>query len=399
MNRLRLARRSMLGGTAMATAFGLSRARAQTAAPTLPSTPIELNVLDVGGALQLCRPAFDAYAKAHPNLVSRISYTQAPAPELAGKLMAQQAAGRAVDIHIVLTGTDAIADGIEQKLWLPLVPDHQASLSNFTQDAFLPGAWKMQELALGQGICFAYSPAGPLLEFMPGVVKNPPRSAEELLEWTRQHPKRYFYGRPNGSFPGRNLMQALPYLLGDPDPKDPKTWDKTWSYLEELGKNIEYYPTGTAVMMRELADGSRDMISSTVGWDFNPRALGVVPKEAQVTTLKGFRWITDGEYMAIPKGVDAPHLAVALDFINTMLTKPAQAVVYDSGYFYPGPSIKDVPLTLASEKTQALFKEFSRPEIDQLIATVPTETQLAAGPMHYMLERWDRQIGAKAGSK
>ena len=69
------------------------------------------------------------------------------------------------------------------------------------------------------------------------------------------------------------------------DPKD--GWDKTWAYLVELGKNIEYYPTGTGAMMKELGEGTRDMIASHVGWDLNPRILGVVPKEAEVGTLEG----------------------------------------------------------------------------------------------------------------
>ena len=37
--------------------------------------------------------------------------------------------------------------------------------------------------------------------------------------------------------------------------------------------------------MKELAEGSRDMIASHLGWDLNPRILGVVPKEAEVGTL------------------------------------------------------------------------------------------------------------------
>ena len=58
-------------------------------------------------------------------------------------------------------------------------------------------------------------------------------------------------------------MMGLPYILGDKDPKDPmKGWDKTWAYLKELGQNIEYYPAGTGATMKELGEGSRDMIAS-----------------------------------------------------------------------------------------------------------------------------------------
>ena len=68
------------------------------------------------------------------------------------------------------------------------------------------------------------------------------------------------YARPANSGPGRTFMMGLPYILGDKDPQDPaKGWDKTWAYLKELGQNIEYYPSGTGAVMKELGEGSRDM--------------------------------------------------------------------------------------------------------------------------------------------
>ena len=83
--------------------------------------------------------------------------------------------------------------------------------------------------------------------------------------------------------PGRTFMMGLPYILGDKDPKDPVNgWDKTWAYLRELNPYIEYYPAGTGATMKEFGEGSRDIIISTTGWDINPRALGIVPKEAKI---------------------------------------------------------------------------------------------------------------------
>src|SRR6185295_3590076 len=107
----------------------------------------------------------------HPKAVSRFTFTKAPAPELAGKIKAQQAAGR-VDIDLVLTGTDGLAAGIEQKLWIELLPKYAASFPNLEQN-FLPGAAGMQKLAEGQGVTVAYYPSGPLLEFAPERVKDP----------------------------------------------------------------------------------------------------------------------------------------------------------------------------------------------------------------------------------
>jgi putative spermidine/putrescine transport system substrate-binding protein len=395
MNSTTTTRRALLAGAAGATAFGLRDALG-AATPPLPSSPVTLNVIDVAGQLQLTQRAMEEYAKANPKLVSKISFSQAPAPELPGKIKAQQDAGR-VDIDLVLTGTDGLAAGIDQKLWVPLVTDYASALPDLSS-IYLPGALKMQGLAQNQAVCVVFCPAGPILEYMPDTVKQPPKTAQDLLDWAKAHPKRFLYARPANSGPGRTFLQGLPYLLGDKDPMDPKDgWDKTWTYLVELGKNIEYYPTGTGATMKELAEGSRDMIASHLGWDLNPRILGVVPKEAQMAVLEGFHWVTDAQYWAIPKGVSNDKLAVLLDMTKYMLSKPAQAMTYDKGYFYPGPAVKDVPLSMAPPDSQAVIKEYTRPFYDKLIAEVPSEVPLPADKLVFAFQRWDQQVGARVG--
>ncbi len=86
-----------------------------------PNAPVTINVIDVAGNLALTQAAFEAYKAAKPNFVSKITFTQSPAPELPAKIKAQQDAGR-LDIDLVLTGTDALAAGIEQDLWTELLP-------------------------------------------------------------------------------------------------------------------------------------------------------------------------------------------------------------------------------------------------------------------------------------
>jgi putative spermidine/putrescine transport system substrate-binding protein len=388
-------RRGLLGGAAGLAAFGARGTRAATV-PALPSAPVALNVIDVAGQLQLTQRAMEEYAKANPKLVSKISFSQAPAPELPGKLKAQQDAGR-VDIDLVLTGTDGLSAGIDQKLWVPIVGDYAAALPNLAE-IYLPGALKMQGLAQDQAVCVVFCPAGPIIEFMPDAVKQPPKTAQELLDWTKAHPKRFIYARPANSGPGRTFLQGLPYILGDKDPMDPdKGWDKTWAYLVELGKNIEYYPTGTGAVMKELAEGSRDMIASHLGWDLNPRILGVVPMEAQIGTLAGFHWVTDAQYWAIPRGVSNDKLAVLLDMTKYMLSKPAQAMTWDKGYFYPGPAVKNVPLSMAPQDSQDAVNSVRRDFIDKLITAVPSEVPLPADRLVFAFQRWDQQVGARVG--
>jgi putative spermidine/putrescine transport system substrate-binding protein len=386
-----ITRRTFVGGAAGvagAAVFG-GQSLAQMA---LPTSPVTLSIIDVAGNLALTQKAIENYRKAKPNLVSRIAFTKAPAPELAGKLKAQQDAGR-VDIDLVLTGTDALSAGIEQNLWVEVLPAHAGALPKL-DDIYLPAAAKMQTLAKGQGVVVTYYPSGPLLEYMPDKVKSVPTTAEELLAWAKANPNRLIYARPANSGPGRTFIMGLPYILGDSNPQDPaKGWEKTWAYLKELGQYIEYYPSGTGAVMKELGEGSRDMTVSTTGWDINPRVLGVVPKEAKVGTIKGFHWVADAHYMCIPKGLPNEKVAVLLDLMSFLLTKEQQAYTYDEGYFYPGPAVKGVTLDMAPPESQAAIKEFGRPEYESWIADNPIELPLQPEQMVVAFRMWDEQVG------
>ena len=386
---INLTRRAVVGGLASSAALP---AFAQNL--PLPTSPVTLNFVDVAGNLALTQKAIEAYRDNNPKLVAKVNFSKAPAPELPGKIKAQQDAGR-VDIDGVLTGIDALSAGVDQKLWIPITTEFAARLPRLN-DIYLPGAARMQQLASNEGVCIVFCPAGPVMEYMPDNVKQVPQTAEDLLAWAKANPNRFMYARPANSGPGRVFMMGLPYILGDKDPHDPKDgWDKTWSYLKELGQYVEYYPAGTGPTMKELGEGSRDMIPSQMGWDINPRALGVVPKEAKVFFLKGYHWILDAHYLCIPKGVSNDKLAVLIDFLNYMLSPQAQAMTYDDGYFYPGPAVKDVPLSMAPAASQKVIAEFGRSEYAQAITAAPQEIPLLPDKLVYAFSRWDEQIGSQ----
>jgi putative spermidine/putrescine transport system substrate-binding protein len=324
--------------------------------------------------------------------VSKFVYTQSTAPELAGKLQAQQAAGR-VDIDFVLTGNDALAAGMEQGLWTEILPKY-ASMFPDLEKLYLPGAYAMQKMARGQAFVDDWYPSGPLIEYAPDRVKDVPDTAEKLLAWCKANPGKFMYARPANSGPGRTFVMGLPYLLGDKDPMDPiHGWDKTWAYLKDLDSCIEYYPAGTTATMKELGEGTRDIIATTTGWDVNPRYLGIVPEEYKVGTFKGFHWVGDANYVAIPKGVAPEKLGVLLQLIAYILKPEQQAFMYDHGYMYPGPAIHDVPIEMAPQDSQDTFKRFGRPEYAAMIADNPVEPPLDAKPLVAMFDKWDREIG------
>src|SRR5437899_1238752 len=385
-------RRGFIQGVAAALSVALVAAGGAFA--QAPKSPVTINVVDVAGDLALTQDAFELYAKKNPNMVAKFNFTKAPSPELPGKLKAMQGAGRS-DIDIVLTGTDFLAAGVEQGLLVKVLPEHAAKFPNLMAN-YQPAAAEMQKLAMDQGIAVAFMPAGPLLEYNPAKVKQVPTTPQELLAWCKANPNKLIYARPANSGPGRTFIMGLPYILGDKDPKDPVNgWEKTWAYLKDLNSCIEYYPTGTGAVMKELGEGSRDMTITMTGWDINPRVLGIVPKTYKVGPFKGMTWVNDAHYMVIPKGVAPEKVAVILDLMAYLLTPEAQAYTYDKGYFYPGPAIKNVSLSMAPKESQDAIKEFGRPEYEGWLSEFPHTQSLEPKSQVEAFRSWDQQGGAQ----
>ncbi len=359
--------------------------------PAKPSKPVSLEILDVAGNLQLTQGMIDEFVKQHPDIVSKVTYSKAPAPDLAGKIKAQQQANH-VDIDLVLTGTDGLAAGLSQHLWSDM-SSHQKAIGN---PDYLPPAADMAKLAQGKGTAIVYYPSGPLIEYNPDTVKNPPTTPQALLAWAKAHPKRFQYADPANSGPGRTFLMGLPYLLGDKDPTDPEHgWDKTWAYLKELDKYAAVYASGTSETMKNLAGGQSDIVMSTTGWYINPRALGTVPKKVKAGHFDDMTWVTDAQYAVVPNGVSADTMSADLNLIKWILTPEQQAKAYDDGYFYPGPAIKDVPLSMAPAKSQKVIKEYGVPDFDQWIDQFPKKPSLPAQAQVTAFDLWNRQVAGQ----
>jgi putative spermidine/putrescine transport system substrate-binding protein len=86
-------------------------------------------------------------------------------------------------------------------------------------------------------------------------------------------------------------------------------------------------------------------------------------------------------------------MAVLVDLMVYMLQPEQQAYAYDQGYFYPGPAVKDVPVTMAPKESQDTLKEFGRPQYDKWIAERPNALPLGATQLVEMFRKWDTDIG------
>jgi putative spermidine/putrescine transport system substrate-binding protein len=351
--------------------------------------PITISVIDVAGDLSSTRDIIENYKAANPAKVKAVTYQRAPAPELPAKIKAQQDAGR-VDVNLLLTGQDAGSVLVQNGQLVKLFPQYEKL---FPRDELSDAAKVLQDEGDGYLLPAVVSNGGPVFIYNPARVPSPPKSADELKAWIKAHPGKFMYARPANSGPGRSILSGLPYILGDKSPRDPVAgWDRTWAFLKEIGESIEYYPTGTAVTLKEFSEGTRWMIAGIMEWDMKPRAEGTIPPESKIFVLPNTSFVIDGHYWAIPKGVTPAEQEVVLDLMKFM-RRPEQQVLTWKAFI--GPSIKAATLDKAPPDLQKLVREHWRPEYTDMEKKYKIVAQLPVKSLVAAMDRWDREVGAQ----
>jgi putative spermidine/putrescine transport system substrate-binding protein len=357
--------------------------------PASAQQPIRLSIAEAGGDLSSVQVIVDNYKTAFPNKFKDILIQRVPEPELSAKIKAQQDAGR-LDINLIMTGQSGGAELVRGNQLIRLLPTYEKM---FPRDELTDAGKALQDEGEGYLLPSVVSNGGPVFIYNPSKVPNPPKTADELLAWAKANPKRFLYARPANSGPGRSILAGLPFILKDKDPKDPqKGWEKTWAYLKELGKYMEYYPTGTLFTLREFAQEQRWMIAGIMEWDMKPRAEGVIPPESKITILENTTFVVDGHAWAIPKGTPQNEVDAILDLMKFM-RRPEQQVLTWKAFI--GPSIKAATLDKGPADLQKYVKEYWRPEYDQIGTRWKVTAMLPEAKLNYATDRWDREVGAE----
>jgi putative spermidine/putrescine transport system substrate-binding protein len=359
--------------------------------PPLPSKPVSLTVLDVSGDLTSTQQLIENFKKANPKLVTSVKFLTADSPALVGKVKAEQNAGH-VDIDLVLTGNDGVAAGLKQNMWVKLFPNLASALPN-PSATLTPVGQTLQKLAVNHGLVNRAGANGPLLQYDPKTAGKIPTTPQELLAWAKAHPGRFMYARPSNSGPGRTFLMALPYMLGDTNPADPvHGWAKTWAYLKQLDKYIKYYPSGTADTFKMLGQGRVSLVPSTTGFDVQSRADGTLPPDSPIALFENQKWVADGHYMVIPRGVDGAHLAVTLALMKWILRPDQEALTFGTGNITP--AVKGVSVSSAPPAGQKFVQKWGRPSTyPQMLQSADVVAPVQPAGLVAAFDRWDREIG------
>ena len=178
-----------------------------------------------------------------------------------------------------------------------------------------------------------------VLAYNSDTVPTPPKTAEELYQWIKDHPGRFAYNTPGsggsgGSFVNTAIYNFLPEeAMTSTDEKWMAEWDKGFQLLTELhpylyqsgGKTV--YPNKNQGTLDLLANKEVDMIPAWADMAISQSRQGVLPASIKIAQIEpSFTGST--VCLGIPSIGGSPDAAYA--FINYMLSPDAQNIALDN---------------------------------------------------------------------
>jgi putative spermidine/putrescine transport system substrate-binding protein len=332
------------------------------------------------------------FARQSPQLVRQVSAQGTQAGWVAGAFAREHMAGRAIT-DVVLTDNVGLVLGAARQLWQNLPAELRG----------VGGA----EVARRNGLMFPLSgeiatvvsaaPGGPLLLHTLSDPTAVPRTAAALLDFARDRPRRFLYARPGESQLGLQFISALPHLLGESDPANPRDgWALSWAYLEELGEYVSFYAGSSSAAVEELARGGCDLLPALLTTYLRERANGGLPEQVRFALFDNGPLIPLGLFLAVPQLVSTTLLPAISGLAGYLLRPEIQSQGFGRGLL-PGAAAE---LSVAAD---GMLSPFERAAWDTLlppltaesIAGTPLVPPLSPDRLAYMMLRWDQQIGAR----
>ena len=110
---------------------------------------------------------------------------------------------------------------------------------------------------------------------------------------------------------GLDFLENLGYRLQyNPKPSDwvlDREKDRKYTNaMDSLGLSVGDDGKITSIVPGRPGDKAAlatNMTVTVTGWDINPRALGIVPKNYKVVAFDNMTWVNDTQYLMVPKGL------------------------------------------------------------------------------------------------
>jgi ABC-type uncharacterized transport system YnjBCD substrate-binding protein len=352
---------------ALSTALGAGPAAAQK---------INLNVVTAGDqnmvdyVKDFLAPQFE---KTNPNATVRAVGTgpgDAGSQKIAEKLQAQKN-NPAWDVDVAVIHQKMAGDLVREGLLAPYVRDVSTGRL-VTSEA--------SKNALGTNVAGYVIPmfqSQTAIAYNPTLVKNPPKSYEELAAWAKTNPRKFGYNGIKGGMSGvafvvgwvyANTADAERLMKGPYDASTKTKWDPALGKLKEFNRSVVITP-GNAGTLDMLNRGEIAMGPVWVDMFYTWMADGKLPPNMRLQLI-GPGMPGQPMYYVIP--AKAANMAAAKKFVE-MATSPevqAEGIVKKFNW-YPGIDAQHVKAKLDDKTWNKLFVDVTPQELASKGKTFP----------------------------
>jgi len=297
---------------------------------------------------QLWETLVPMFEKANPDIKVKLVYIDSGSggqSTLDRIAAAKQAGQKSGDIDLYESSLSDLTKGMKSDLWASLDKTKIPNLAKIDEN-------NLKNLD-GKGI--PYRASAVVLAYNSAKVSNPPKTADELYNWIRQHPGRFAYNDPATGGSGDSFVQTAIYNFLPPeantsqDPKWMAQWDKGFNLLKELHPYMYQkgvYPKKNQGTLDLMANGEVDMIPAWSDQGLEQISKKVLPDTTKLTQIQPS--FTGGPtYLMAPKLSE--HLDSVAKFLNYVLTPEAQTVIVQKMYGYPGIKWSEMPADLRDQ--------------------------------------------------
>ena len=270
-------------------------------------------------------------------------------------LAARQAGQKSGGIDLYESSLSDLTKGIKEDLWAAV------------DTKSIPNLSKVEESTL-QNVQYKgvpYRSSAVVLAYNSAKVPNPPKTANELYDWIRQHPGRFAYNDPTTGGSGDSFVQTAIYNFLPPDaitkddPSIMSQWDKGFELLKELHPYMYQkgvYPKKNQGTLDLLANGEVDMIPAWSDMVLEQVGKKLLPETTKMTQIDP-PFNGGPTYLMVPKLSE--HLDAVYKFLDFVLSQEAQMVIVNKMNGYPGIKLSEMPQEVQNKFDKVAYRTFN----------------------------------------
>jgi len=304
------------------------------------------------------------------------------------RLEAQKQAGKAkwdVDVAVVheKAAGDLVKDGLLMKYRAAIPTGKLVTRKN-------------ADMALGtdvKGYVMPMFNSQTAIAYNPALVKNPPRSYDELVKWVKANPKQFGYNGIKGGMSGvafvvgwvyayggdANTLEEGPYKKGES-----ADWSKALAALKTFNQNVTMTP-GNAGTLDMLARGEIAMGPVWVDMFYTWQANGQIPPDLKLV-LPSPGMPGQPMHYVIPAKAEHPKLAEKFIALATSPEVQANGIVRKFNW-YPGIDADHVKVKLDPTTWNKLFTDIKPKELAEYGKPFPIKPYFDG-----ILEAYEKQV-------